>query len=452
MRADLRRVVAAGLFLTLALGGPLAAAHADETVPPEPAPIAASAPAADEPSDEPTPAATEPSPSTPAPTPSPSPTPDEDEPSPEPTTPPKAEPDDSKGTLKNAQLRWSLNALLHQAPHFGKNFITAGTLADNGGAETPAGQWKQAEGAVRVERASGSAYVPATWDGFGTGADHQVVIDGGTGTIDAAAGSARIAWRGSFGVARYSGLTAFSVSDPVLTVENGVGTLTARLSGFGVSRDGNGAGATTGPIAQDNVVLADLGRMDLTGPAGFSKLPTFYGVRVAHAEQKADDQGRWGSFPASFISFVDKVGQAPFWMTSGSDDDAKAAAPVSVSLDASTPVAVTPPTATRKTKKPKVSNPTSKAPPAKSAATPPTVPLRAAPAAIAPAIDAAPTSEVPASVAFTPAASLTAAPPTVLVDATGRSSDLGWWIAATFLLMAAGAIAAPSLIVRPRAA
>lgn len=443
MRADVRRFIAAGLFLALAAGAPLAA-HAADPTPVETAPAAISSPAPiGTESDASSPEPTQPSPSvsTPAPTPTatePSPTPDETD----------------TITLKNAQLRWSLNALLHRKPHDGKNFLSAGLLADTQGQRMPEGLWKQAEGAVRIERASGSTYVPATWAGFGDGTDHQVVIDGGTGTVDASAQSARITWRGTFGVARYSGMTAFSVSDPALIVENGVGRLEGTLSGFGVSRDGNGSGNASGPIGPTTVVLADLGSVDLSNPAGLTKTPAFYGVRVNHPDQKVDAQGRWGAFPASFISFVDQVGQSPFWMTSGSDDAAKPGAPVAVSFDAAAPVVVTPPRVTPEKKKPKVKNPTKKAPPAKSAPAPQPVPAQVPVSAlsrIAPPPAGAPSS-VPVEAAFVNTASLTAATPTVLVDSDGGSSDLGWWIAAAFLLMSAAAVAAPSLIVRPRAA
>lgn len=423
MRADLRRIVAAGLFLTLALGAPLAAAHADE------------------PSDEPTPAATEPSPSTPAPP-----------PSPEPTTTPivPAPADPSKGVkLTNAQFRWGVNALLHKTPFYGKNFLIAGLLPDTRGQDMPAGQWKQSEGAVRIERGSGSSYAPATWAGFGTGADHQVVIDGGTGTVDAAAGAARITWRGSFGVARYSGQTGFSVSDPVLIVENGVGRIEATLTGFQVSRDGNGSGNAGGPIGPTTAVLANLGALDLSNPAGLTKTPAFAGVQSGHSAQKKDVPG-WGSFPASFITFVDQVGQAPFWMTSGLDDDLKPAAPIAVSFNAATPIVVKPP-ANRGTKKPEVSNPTRKTP-TKNAATPQPAPVPvAALPRIVPPVNVPPSS-APVAVAFTNTASLTAASSTVLVDPDGDSSEIGWWIAATFLLMSAAAVAAPSLLVRSRTA
>jgi hypothetical protein len=350
-------------------------------------------------------------------------------------------------TLTNAQFRWSLNSLLHRKPHDGKNFLSAGLLPDSQGARMTQSQWKQSEGPVRIERASGSTYIPATWDGFGVGTDHQAVIDGGTGTVNPATKNARITWRGSFGVARYTGMTAFSVTDPVLIVENGVGRLEADLSGFGVSRDGNGSGNASGPIASAGTVLADLGEVDLSNPAGLTKAPTFYGVRVSHSEQKADLQGRFGSFPAGFIDFVDQVGQAPFWMTSGSDDDAKPGAPVAVSFDASAPVAVVPPRPSRETKKPKVKNPTTKAPKSQPSVAPQQPMPAALPQPVAPPVVEPPLTDSVAR-AFTNTASLTAAAPTVLVDPDGESSDLGWWIAATFLLMSAGAVAAPSLLMR----
>ena len=52
-------------------------------------------------------------------------------------------------------------------------------------------------------------------------------------TLDRAAGTLRIAWQGSATVVFYSGASFFYLSDPVLEVANGKGTITATLSGFG---------------------------------------------------------------------------------------------------------------------------------------------------------------------------------------------------------------------------
>lgn len=430
MRTFGRPVLAAALALVLTLGVS-GMAHADEETPVEP--VATSAPA------DPAPlaSATDTSAAT------------DEPPADEPPAddPPPTEPvDDNVLTVDNAQFRWGFNPLLHQAPHFGQNFMTAGVLADTGGGMMPASRWKQSEGAVSIVRASGTKYVPATWATFGTGADHQVVINGGKGTVDLAAGTATIAWTGRFGVARYSGMTGFTVSNPQLIIEGGKGRLEATMDGFGISRDGNGSGDASGPLATETVVLADFGAVTLTRK-GFTVTPTFYGVRVDHAQQRTDTQGRWGSFPAPFIRFVDQVGQAEFWMTSGSDDDASAPSPVTISFNAKDAVVVPPPKTTDKTPKPIV-NKTKKAPKPQPRVqqTAPSAPTGFVPPSVPPVVD------VPVqTVAFTPttASSLTGLPPAVA--GTSREPTLAWWLAATFLLLAAVAAALPGFIARSRA-
>lgn len=370
---------------------------------------------------------------------------------PEPTAPSKTPdpPTDGTTTYANAQFRWSLNKLLHITPHFGVNFLTAGKIADTDGAAMSPGLWKVSEGAVRIERAADKKYGPATWAGFGTGADHQVVIDGGSGSVNVDQKNARIQWTGSFGVARYGGMTAFSVSDPVLTVKNGVGQVSATLSGFGVQREGMGSSGGTGPLAPENVVLANLGPVDLSNQTGIRKAPKFYGVRVDHRGQVKDTKGRFGSFPASFIKFVDQVGQAEFWMTSGSDDDATAPSDVIISYDATKPFAVSPPPPITGTVKPPITNKTKPAPKHRPKDKPRNVAKQAPVPASGfppPSTLAAPlvTDVQPAAFLHSNPTSLSGAQPLTTGPTTG--SPIGLWLATSFLLMAAFAIVIPTLI------
>lgn len=343
--------------------------------------------------------------------------------------------------VTDAQLRWSLQQQLHRKPYYGKNFLMAGALPDTKGGDMPAAQWRQSAGNVSIVRAKGSTYVPATWSTFGTGTDHQAVIEGGTGTVDRAAGTARISWTGRVGVARYSGQTGFTLSDPTLVVAGGTGRLEATLDGYGVSRDGNGSGDASGPLRSTTVVLADLGRVDLTGK-GFSIEPAFDGVEAGHPEQKTASNGRRGSFPPSFIAFVDQVGQSPFWMTSGSADDAlKSPTPLTVSFSADDTVDVDPPVPVDGTADP-ITNSTRSAP-GLSGQPQPAAPM---PPGFAPASTPAAAGAAAEQVAFAPAASsssLTGAAP-VVTDPDGRST-LGWWLAAWFLLMAL-AVALPPFV------
>ncbi|WP_194944232.1 MULTISPECIES: hypothetical protein [Aeromicrobium] len=441
MRTPVRPVLAVALTLVLGLAVTAGPAGATD----EPAAAAATTAVPTQPEDAaPTTAApTTPAPTTPEPT-TPEPT------TPAPTTPTPTTPAPEGGTgpqqVSDAQLRWGLQPQLHRKPYYGKNFLTAGALPDTKGADMPSSRWKQSEGPVSIVRAKDSSYVPATWAGFGTGADHQVVVTGGTGTVDAEAGTATIRWTGRFGVARYSGQTGFTVSDPRIVVTDGRGRLEATLDGYGVSRDGNGSGGASGPLRSTTVVLGQLGAVRLTGK-GFTSSPTFYGVDVQHPEQKPDSQGRTGSFPSSFIDFVDQVGQAPFWMTSGSSDDhLKAPSPVTVSFSARDAVAVETPAPVDGTSDP-IDNRTRTAP------TPPVQRQAALPPPAtrsAPVPQPAPVAAPVAQAAFTQpvSASLTGLPG-VLVGPDGRST-LGWWLAVTFLLMAAVALALPALVARSR--
>lgn len=454
MRSLGRPALAAALTLVLGLGVAALPAHADEApVPSSSTPDAGVTAAEDtEPSD---PEPTTPEPSSPEPsTPEPSasvPTPDvpeETEPTPDPSPTPDVpdDPADKPLVLDDAQLRWGLSSQLHRKPFYGQNFLTAGVLADTGGRDMPPGRWKQSEGAVSIVRADGAKYVPATWTTFGTGADHQVVINQGKGTSDLAAGTATIAWSGRFGVARYSGQTGFTVSNPRLTIEDGQGKLTGTLDGFGVSRDGNGSGNASGPLpTAKDVVLAEFDDVKLT-KKGLTVTPTFWGVRGVHPDQKPNGE-RWGSFPAPFIDFVDQVGQSPFWMTSGAGDDAlKAGSPVTISFNAKDAVAVKPPKADTDDSADPIKNQTNTAPkPPRQPQTmlpvqTPFVPVSTPPLTTA---DVQPVSFVQPSMS-----SLAGLPP-VLVNADG-SSSLGWWLAVTFLLMAALAIALPGLVARSR--
>lgn len=414
-----RSLAAVGLAIVLGLGATGLAAHADEA----PAGSVASA-------------APEVSPTTATPS---TPTPTATEEPPKPT----------EQKIDNAQFRWSIQRHLHKKPYDGQNFLMAGALPDTEGQNMAPGLWKQAEGAVSIVRASGATYVPATWNGFGTGVDHQVVINGGTGTVDLKNRTATIAWTGTFGIARYTGQTGFTVKNPKLVVANGKGHVEATLEGFGVSRDGNGSGSVTGPLTPTLVHLADLGKVTLASK-GFTSTPAFYGVKVSHPEQQKDAKGRWGAFPASFIGFVDKVGQAPFWMTSvSSDNDEKVPSPVTISFNAQDAVVVKPPKPSERTPKP-IDNKTRTAPEQPTAPKqntrqqpPPTgfVPLST------PAISTAPVQ----AASFTPTSTISLAGASVVPDSQDRASALGWWLAATFLIMASIAVAIPGFIARSRA-
>ncbi|RIJ76918.1 hypothetical protein D1871_09880 [Nakamurella silvestris] len=330
-------------------------------------------------------------------------------------------------TVKDATLRWGVNNEANNrafAPGT-VNLFSAGKIPSQGAAQkiTPT-QWKATAGAVTIEKlGTDGSYRTATWAGLSTTADgtelgspsagtfsgHQVVVRDGTGTIDPIANTATVSWKGDFTVALYSGLTFFYVSDPVLTVRsNGTARLTATLGGYGADM----ADLTRWEKLPDakGVVLADLKDVRVGSDGGFTVTPAYAGVKY-QAKGSATTQKRdtpyFGSFPASFVDYQQRTGQASYWYSSGgASDKYKAALPLSVvytgplgSVPSSTPTApegstaggavpTTSPPAVRNTVNPPPPRPTGAG-----GANPPVV--RSAPAATRPA---APTTKSAAAV------------------------------------------------------
>lgn len=121
--------------------------------------------------------------------------------------------------VTNAQFRWGLNQEAGSGAFFGGcNFLSAGKAGNSNGSRlwTDADNgslFRATDGAVRVEKPVGSTYRELAWadrclnaEGAPvtttslTGTGVQAVIDGGTGFVDTAGGSARISWQGSFTV------------------------------------------------------------------------------------------------------------------------------------------------------------------------------------------------------------------------------------------------------------
>lgn len=283
---------------------------------------------------------------------------------PEPTTPEPTEVPSGSFTVSNAQLRWGINDESNNkafAPGT-YNFFSAGKIANpgKGGVVLKESGWSQASGKVRIEKyaADSKTYKKASWDGLKTDStgktmtgsngpfsNHQIAISGGTGTVDPDAKSGTIRWKGSFTVLYYSGYSFFYVTDPTLTVKKGVGTLTATLSGYGSSMDDLSKWEAIKPVP--NVVLANLGTVDLGKKLGFEATPKYDGVRVkvgSDQVQQVRSGNSWGSFPQSFVDYQANAGSAAYWYSSGGSADAhKAALPLTVSYSAGAPVTGTTP-------------------------------------------------------------------------------------------------------------
>lgn len=269
--------------------------------------------------------------------------------------------------VDDAVLAWGLNDESNNkafAPNT-YNFLVAGKVPDpgRGGATMePAGAWsttgatawRASAGAVTVQKLQpDGSYAPATFGGLSTDVDgnrltstsgprfsgHRVALSGGTGEVDPPAGTARIQWDGDFSVVYYSGYTFFTVSDPLLVVTPTLAQVRATLSGYAADRDD---ASQWGAVAPQEVVLADLPRsdVDLTGDGGFVVTPAYTGVAyTGRSGTQVGSATTRGAFPATFLAYMDDVGSAAFFYSSGgSADPHKHPLPIAFSYDASAPV------------------------------------------------------------------------------------------------------------------
>ncbi|SDY82284.1 cell wall-binding repeat-containing protein [Herbiconiux ginsengi] len=236
----------------------------------------------------------------------------------------------------------------------GYNFLSAGTIAKTSAGDVISqAEWLAQAGNTTIQKKQADGgYATSTWAGLSTDStgaalttggkpsDNRVSIASGTGTADAAADDADISWTGDFTVAFYSGLTQYSVSNPHLVLDNGSGTITATLSGYGTSME-NPDEFTSLPATE--VTLADLTGVDVT-QTGFSVDPEYLGVSITTPEGAAPQVttgDSWGAFPQSFVDFQGLTGQSSYWYSSGGSSDAgKVALPISVTLSGAPTITV----------------------------------------------------------------------------------------------------------------
>ena len=374
-------------------------------------------------------------------------------------------------SVTDAVFRWGINDESNNnafAPGT-FNFPGAGTAPDPGSGGqvindqarwpgTGATAWRAAAGNVRIEKVTSAGPVPATWAGLRTGPDgeslggptvevfsnHQVVISGGTGEVDPAAGTATIRWKGSFTVFYYSGMTFFTLTDPVLEVTPTSARITATGSGYASSMEDL---TRWQPVPATTVTLADLdgvGTDDLAAEKGFTAATRYLGVRYdapGGGTAQVRTGATWGAVPASLLAFLEKVGMASYWYSSGgSGDRFKVTKPVTVSWDARTAIEPEPPTEAPTTPGGTPQNPAGEEPPADTTTTPttaqPTAAQPAGPALPAPAGApvASPAATQPASYQPPVAYALTSsssAPAGARADRPGRA----WEWALGFLLL-----------------
>ncbi|MFT4283925.1 MAG: hypothetical protein QM598_03710, partial [Protaetiibacter sp.] len=260
--------------------------------------------------------------------------------------------------LDDAVFRWGFNDESSNGAFFGGcNYFVAGKAPDAGGAQvfTPSRYSSQDGNVTIVKPNAAGEYVQASWatkcltrDGVPVTSsvttpvtEQQIVITGGAGWVDPSTRSAEIAWDGDFTVVYYGGLTFWYGSDPVLRVEDGVGTVTATLSGYGADMDDL---TKWEPIAPRQVTLATLRGVQMTS-SGFTVTPDYLGVAVEiepgssaqavpQPARTADNAAYWGSFPQDFVDFQLLTGQSAYWYTSGgSQDRGKPTLPLTVVYD-----------------------------------------------------------------------------------------------------------------------
>lgn len=364
------------------------------------------------------------------------------------------EPTAGPTTLSAATLRWGINNESSNRAYAPDtyNFFSAGlaTNPGSGGQTIEQSAWSPSAGAVRIEKWDGTSWRPATWAGLstdssgapltmptaGTFSNHSFVFGGGTGTVDLATGTAHLTWDGDVTVLYYSGMSFFYLSDPVLDIAGGKGTLTATLSGFASSVDDPTQWAEVPPA---QVTLADLPSVTLA-ETGFTATPAYGDVAT-------------GSFPASFVAYMDELGTAAFWKASGAATDPfKVPLPLTVAFDEAV-AAPTPTPSAAPTKRPTpLENPVVE-PPEPTA----TVTVTARPAPAPASVPTPPPAPAPPTVAAVPAAAAAQLPAaTQLVAVRSEVAPTGhderavgsarlWWAGGALLLIAALLLAVPSV-------
>lgn len=257
--------------------------------------------------------------------------------------------------VTDAQFRWGVNVEMGSGAFFGGcNFLSAGVAGDAGSSRvwTEAdGLYRSTAGNSRIEAPDAKGeWVTDSWDakcrdGSGrevgtdfqeTGTGAQAVIEKGTGTVDLEKGTASISWDGSFSLVMYGGLTYWTLSDPVLTVSNGRGTLTATASGYGADMNDS---SQWQKLSESTITMADLPQVQL-GEKGIITTPAYQGVTVDGLEtEQVRSENWWGAFPNSWVEYNRKTGQSGYWYsTGGIRDAAKVASDVYISYTPQNPV------------------------------------------------------------------------------------------------------------------
>jgi hypothetical protein len=253
----------------------------------------------------------------------------------------------TEGAISGASFTWGLSGEAGGGAYAGGcNFLSAGAAGSTGSSRV----WTEADGfysaqsgnVAIVKPDSAGVNQPATFANkclspAGTPVSpasvtsltkNAVVFSNGTGTV-AANGSQVINWTGSFTAAFYGGMTYWTATNPILTLDaSGNGTLTATASGYGADM----ADATQWTaIPGRTITLATISGAAADN-TGFTVTPAYLGVAVTTVgTPQSTTPAAWGSFPQSYIDFQNLTGQSSYWYSSGgSRDAAKPATPLTV--------------------------------------------------------------------------------------------------------------------------
>ncbi|MGO1182414.1 MAG: HtaA domain-containing protein [Micrococcaceae bacterium] len=264
-------------------------------------------------------------------------------------TPAQAAPE----SIDDASFSWRINDESGGGAFFGGcNFLVAGAAGDAGGSRLWSeadGFYKTAEGDVSITKPnSADEQVQPTWSTkcqnaaggsvntqAGSTTGNQVNFENGVGTVDVEAGTAELAWDGTFTIVYYGGMTYWSISNPELTVNaDGTGQLTGTASGYGADMYDPSMWVT---LPETEIELATFSGVEITAAGDVTITPDYAGVEIeVEAGGPSGEQNRtrdgWGSFPQSWVDFNVLTGQAAYWYTSGGSVDPKKTA-ANIELD-----------------------------------------------------------------------------------------------------------------------
>jgi hypothetical protein len=175
----------------------------------------------------------------------------------------------------------------------------------------------------------------------------------GTGTVDVATGASSLTWDGEFTLNAYPTLPAGTAApdetyaDPQLTVAtNGSGTLSFDVTiGAAFDQSGNPTPATS--LGRKVVSTFDAGDRSNSSSTGYRISPDFQGVAVTVPDgtaqvQSCSDTGRWGSWPAAFVTALPSSIRPHYYSTGcGGMQDNKPALPFDVAFHAADAPTVT---------------------------------------------------------------------------------------------------------------